>query len=48
MKPENAKILLIDDNPKNLQVAMNILNREGYNLVYAQDGKTEIIRGLSL
>jgi signal transduction histidine kinase len=38
MKPENAKILLIDDNPKNLQVAMSILDKEGYNLIYAQDG----------
>ena len=44
MKLENAKILLIDDNPKNLQVAMNILNSEGYHLIYAQDGK----KGLEL
>ncbi len=44
MKLENAKILLIDDNPKNLQVAMNILNSEGYHLIYAQNGK----KGLEL
>ncbi len=42
MKPENVKILLVDDNPKNLQVAMNILSKEGYNLIYAQDGKKAI------
>ena len=40
----NAKILLIDDNAKNLQVAMGILNKEGYNLIYAQDGQ----KGLEL
>ncbi len=39
-----AKILLIDDNPKNLQIAMNILNKEGYQLIYAKDGN----RGLDL
>lgn len=38
MKLENAKILLIDDNPKNLQVAMGVLDTEGYSLIYAQDG----------
>ncbi len=37
-----SKILLIDDNPKNLQVAMNILNTKGYDLVYAQDGEKGI------
>ncbi len=40
----NFKILLIDDNAKNLQVAMGILSKEGYNLVYAQDGE----KGLEL
>jgi len=44
MNLQNAKILLIDDNPKNLQVAMSILAQEGYNLIYAQDGR----KGLSL
>ena len=38
MKKIDAKILLIDDNPKNLQIAMNILNKDGYNLIYAKDG----------
>ncbi len=40
----NFKILLIDDNAKNLQVAMGVLSKEGYNLVYAQDGE----KGLEL
>jgi signal transduction histidine kinase len=44
MKTKHAKILLIDDNPKNLQVAMNILDREGYDLIYAQNG----IKGIEL
>ncbi len=30
------KILIVDDNPKNIQVAMNIL--KGYNVIYAQSG----------
>ncbi len=42
MKNSGAKILLIDDNPKNLQVAMGILSKEGYNLIYAQDGEKGI------
>ncbi len=44
LRDQNAKILLIDDNPKNLQVAMGILDKEGYDLIYAQDG----IKGLNL
>ena len=36
---EKATILIIDDNSQNLQVALNILSKEGYNLLYAQDGK---------
>lgn len=41
---EKAKILIIDDNTKNLQVALNILSQEGYSLLYAQDG----VKGLDL
>ncbi len=44
MQKDEAKILLIDDNPKNLQVAMNILSKEGYSLIYAKDGE----KGISL
>ncbi len=38
----DKKILIIDDNPKNLQVAMSILNKEGYNLIYATSGEKGI------
>ncbi|WP_072681485.1 response regulator [Arcobacter sp. LA11] len=31
------KILIVDDNPKNIQVAMNIL--KDYNVIYAQSGE---------
>lgn len=44
LKKEQTKILIIDDNTKNLQVALNILDKEGYNLIYAQDGQ----KGLDL
>ena len=30
------RVLVVDDNPKNLQVAMNILKE--YNVLYAQSG----------
>ncbi len=36
----NQKILIVDDNPKNLQVAMNIL--KNYNVIYAQSGQKAI------
>jgi signal transduction histidine kinase len=39
---DKPTILIIDDNSQNLQVALNILNKEGYNLLYAQDGKKGI------
>jgi C4-dicarboxylate-specific signal transduction histidine kinase len=41
---KNVHILIIDDNTKNLQVALNILSQEGYHLLYAQDGE----KGISL
>ena len=44
LKKENANILIIDDNTKNLQIALSILNQEGYHLLYAQDGE----KGISL
>lgn len=34
------KILIVDDNPKNIQIAMNIL--KGYNIIYAQNGEKAI------
>ena len=36
-KKYDNKILLVDDDTKNLQVAMNIL--KNYNVIYAQNGE---------
>jgi putative two-component system response regulator len=36
------KILIVDDMPKNIQVAMNMLKNEGYHLFYAKDGNMAI------
>jgi len=33
------KVLIVDDVPKNIQVAANILKSEGYQLFFAQDGE---------
>jgi putative two-component system response regulator len=33
-----ATILIVDDMPKNIQVAMNILKDEGYKMLFAQSG----------
>lgn len=37
--PENYKILMVDDSPKNIQVVANFLQNEGYDLSFATDGK---------
>jgi two-component system sensor histidine kinase/response regulator len=37
LENQQNKILIVDDNPKNLQVAMNIL--KDYNVIYAQSAK---------
>ena len=34
-----GKILIVDDVPKNIQMAMNILKNEGHHMFYAQNGK---------
>ena len=31
------KILIVDDMPKNIQMAMNMLKNEGYHMFYAKD-----------
>ena len=33
------KILIVDDIPKNIQMAMNILKNEGYKMFYAKSGQ---------
>jgi len=35
----NGKILIVDDIPKNIQMAMNILKDEGYKMFYAKNGE---------
>ncbi|MBN2857870.1 MAG: response regulator [Candidatus Delongbacteria bacterium] len=37
--PENYRILMVDDSPKNIQVVANFLQNEGYDLSFATDGK---------
>lgn len=36
------KILIVDDVPKNIQVAANILQSSGYQMAFAQDGPTAL------
>ena len=43
MKNETRyKLLIVDDVPKNIQVAANILQKNGYHMAFAQDGPTAI------
>ena len=34
-----GNILIVDDTPKNIQMAMNILKNEGYKMFYAKNGE---------
>ncbi len=34
-----STILIVDDMPKNIQMAMNMLKDEGYHMFYAKDAK---------
>ncbi len=34
-----SKILIVDDMPKNIQMAMNMLKNEGYQMFYAKSAK---------
>lgn len=36
------KILIVDDVPKNIQMAMNILKNQGYKIFYAKSGEMAI------
>ena len=36
------KILIVDDVPKNIQVAANILQKDNYHMAFAPDGQTAI------
>ncbi|MEE8315326.1 MAG: response regulator, partial [Syntrophobacteria bacterium] len=39
---ESERILLVDDNPTNLQVLFQTLEGRGYNLLVAKDGETAL------
>ncbi|MFP4025118.1 MAG: response regulator [Thiohalospira sp.] len=39
MNTQKSKILIVDDNPKNLQVLGNLLEKNHYNVEYALSGK---------
>ncbi len=36
---KNSKILIVDDIPKNIQMAMNILKNEGHKMFYAKNAE---------
>ena len=38
-----SKILIVDDVPKNIQMAMNILKNEGHHMYYAQSGEKALL-----
>ena len=39
---ETYRILIVDDVPQNIQVIANILQDKGYQMAFAQDGKTTL------
>jgi diguanylate cyclase (GGDEF)-like protein len=41
-KEPRYKLLIVDDVPKNIQVAANILQKSGYQMAFAQDGPTAL------
>jgi diguanylate cyclase (GGDEF)-like protein len=50
MEPKNEtrfKLLIVDDVPKNIQVAANILKQTGYQMAFAQDGPTAVEQALA-
>ena len=45
MAPKNEtrnRLLIVDDVPKNIQVAASILQKSGYQMAFAQDGQTAL------
>lgn len=39
MEDTREKILIVDDNPENIKILANILNRQNYKLAFAKNGK---------
>jgi signal transduction histidine kinase len=46
MEKSKGKILIVDDNPTNIQVAGNILTEKGYDIAFAQTGEQAVERVL--
>jgi len=44
MEETKLKILIVDDNPKNIELAANILRLEDYNVSYARSGKAALVK----
>jgi len=44
---QNYKILIVDDIPKNIQLAANILQKEGYQMAFAQNGESALSQAQS-
>lgn len=44
MEENKQKILIVDDNPKNIELAANILRLENYNVSYARSGKAALVK----
>jgi len=42
MNDKKFTILIVDDVPENIQLAANILDKEGYNIAFAPDGKSAL------
>ncbi len=43
MKSSNFKLLLVDDNPKNIQVLAAVLSEHGFDFEYAKNGKQALL-----
>ena len=39
---KDTTILIVDDVPKNIQMAMSILKNEGYNMLFSQSGEAAL------
>ena len=42
ISPADFNILIVDDNPKNIQVLGSLLRGVGYNVEYTLDGKSAL------
>ena len=42
METSKGKILIVDDNPTNIQVVGNILTEKGFDIAFAQSEKKQL------